>query len=417
MTTRALHLIDPVSAGWPACDALGTLLSRSAPGLEHEVVVVGGTPDMIAADRLSLPWSENIGAPLRKPWLGAPRLKARLGGPRTPDVVCAWSSGTLALAHLGARGFARFAMLSEPPPGLSAWSPERRLYRNAIGGAERLVFSTRFARSSWLAFGLPPGPTSVVPAPIDLSRIDRGSRRGIRDEWGVEERTGVILALGEPGACVQGQRSVYHAGIATLAGAINALVLPPDAWQLDRALRFTERHTGWWRLIIDERPPWKLLSACDAALWFGPARTPQGHSLRGPMSGVTGVAWAAASGCPVIAESHEMVLETLADGPVVHLCRTGDRIGVCGALLEALTPLNARRPVAPEFDSALAARHDPGAFAQRLSAEVLAACGHGVAPKTAAGTMGARVPIGESKPLAPVGGGAPRPTAPAGARP
>jgi len=409
-TTRALHLIDPVRAGWPACDALRTLLDCPGGEVEHEVVLVGAAPDMLMADRLGLRWSRRVPAPPRAAGAFANRTESLWSGHAAPDVLCTWSESTLLLGHGAGRRMKRLGVLIDPPAGIAKAPIRRRLLRGALGRTDRLVFSTRFARSAWLALGLPPGSTSVAPIPIDLGRLEPGARTRLREEWCVEDKTGVILAVAEPGSAVQAQRCVYHAGIATLAGARNALVLPPDADQLDRALRFTERHSGWWRLIVDDRPVWELLEACDAALWFGPPALPDGHSLRGPVPGGTGMAWAAASGCPVVAESHESILESLADGPRVHLCRSGNRIEVCSAILEALDPVNRGQGSVRSSDPVLAARHDPDAFARRITGEILAACGRGTAPSVEPGAV-----IGEAKVRVSGGRASIRATAPAGA--
>lgn len=187
-----------------------------------------------------------------------------------PDVIHAWSVEAAMAALLAAPGIPVRLTLSGVPP-LS------RCARIAAGWVLRKVswldaFSHP-ALESWapLLNGLPfPVVHSVAPAWWSGTPFTRSNSRGaLRTEWGVQDSDHVVWALGDDPTRIDARAFAYHIGVLALTGRSIVGVVSPSAAHLERGVRFTTRHNGAWRLLIDGRPPPAFVAACDAALAMG----------------------------------------------------------------------------------------------------------------------------------------------------
>ena len=76
----------------------------------------------------------------------------------------------------------------------------------------------------------------------------------------------MLLALADHPSLVDARRFIFHCGVMAVTGHRLVGVVPPGAAQLERAVRFTRRHHGAWRIVIDDTPTAALMGAADAAL-------------------------------------------------------------------------------------------------------------------------------------------------------
>lgn len=91
-------------------------------------------------------------------------------------------------------------------------------------------------------------------------------RAGVREGWGIQAGERVLLALADHPSLIDARRFIFHLGVMAVAGHRLVGVVPSSAAQLERAVRFTRRHHGAWRIVIDDTPTAVLMGAADAAL-------------------------------------------------------------------------------------------------------------------------------------------------------
>lgn len=306
MTARLLHLIDPGECAWPAMALLRGLISAGSAGVSHETLVIGGSGAAARAGSFGVDSSSRIAPILGRPMLAAPALKRYLSHRGGADVIVVWSVASAVMAHQRAGRTPVVTVLSVPPPpfeGAARWTIAAR----AIRRSALIVYPSAFLRDSWVArftlLGCPGTVTAPSPARRATHEADRAALRG---EWGVDAGTLVIASLGEPAAAIDAHAAVFAAGVLGVAGRAAAVVVPPDASRLDRALRFASRIRPHRRVIVDDRPVFEVLPGCDLALWYEPEgeATRPGGSVYTTALGAVSLAWAEASGVPIVAHDH-----------------------------------------------------------------------------------------------------------------
>ncbi len=340
MTIRALHLIDPRGAGWPALAALAALIRDRGErggdaGIESVVGLIVGGEDggLDSAARLGLKPDFVIAAPLGRLELAASTLRRKLQGLRpAPDVIHAWSAAALTLAALATAprsGPPISATLSQPPP--EGWDTIPRLSAarwRALASARKaraLLLTNRPAFDAWRLCSL--GPTHTTLAPLPIIECDTKARAALRAQWGLPKETLAIVATGEPAERLDARWFSFRAGVLTVSGLPAAIVLPRACRSLERALRYVERHNRSWRVIIDERPLPHLLCGCDMALWHAGGE----ECSSGEARGAYGLALAAAHGLPCVAEDHPLSRELLSRPLPPRLAPAGGGGGGDGA--------------------------------------------------------------------------------------
>lgn len=301
MALRVLHVVEPGSLDWPALAALGFLTDRAGPARDrHELLCVGGSPD---AERLR---QAGIDAPARV----TPAIGALAGADRTIerimrrtgpfDCVHAWSARAVQLAVASAGPTPVIGTLSAAP----AARPGRSL-RKALTRLAHLQFTHRSLSAAWQSWGAPALNASSSLLPLAIDRVAPGSRDGLRESWRVPEGEPVVLACGFPASAVNARWFSYQTGVMSVAGLRATVVIPDGAAQAERGLRFAQRHTEPWRVVLDRRPVWEVAPGADLALW----------SMDGVSAGLQegglcvtppdSLAWCAATGVPVVCEDHE----------------------------------------------------------------------------------------------------------------
>lgn len=380
-----LHLLDVASGGWSAARSLLALLEHGRPeAASHLVLLIGGTGD----ERTSLGWGlrphGRVAAPggaCERAWAGI-RQVVRAWAPI--DAICAWSEAALDAADRAAGHVPRVLVLTGPGRTPRRW--ERLPWLGGgLSRAGALVASGPGVLEHAVRRGLAPRHRSVwAPAPIEPSLLAWDRRAGTRARWGVNSQTAVLAALGEPESAVDARRAAYQAGVAAVAGCRQAILVPRAAGQLERALRFTERHRGHWRLIIEDRPLWELLPSCDGALWVGPEHAGAGSISAAPVAGTTGLAWASACGLPILAEDAPGAREALDGVPRARLVAQGDRMAFSRSMIE----MQRERP-APAPDQRVLAAHEPSIWARAVDDAIALVCGTGGAASPAHAIAGA----------------------------
>lgn len=345
MPARVLHLVDLEQSSWPALDLLGDLMRSGGCTLRHPALVIGGPDAGRDAQAHGIDPFDRFAPISGAAILGSRTLRRFLAIRREPDAIVAWSIRAVVMAHLAGVRAPVIAAMTLPPPafeGALQWTIAARALRRCA----LVVYPTAFLRDSWVArFTLLGCPGAVVaPAP----HIATGStRESLRAEWGADTGTVVIMALGEPIERVDAHAAVFAAGVLGVAGRSALVVAHPRSARLDRALRFAARIRPRRRVIVDDRPAPELLPACDLALWIEPegeATRPGGSAYTTPL-GAASLAWADATGLPIVAHEHPAWRSLLADSPRCIGVRERTRHDLTRAILAALEL--PKPPVAP----------------------------------------------------------------------
>lgn len=263
---RVLHLVDPGHGTWANLEALARLTGIHH-SVEHHVVTIGGVEGEARADRAGVKRIGSIHPPLSIPMSACSGLRQMLRHTNHTTVVHAWSSSVAFAARLaGWRG--RLITTLEVAPKQST-GLELALRKTLLRRCGRLIVGSTFERSDWLAAGAPIGAITIIPRPIAPQSHSDEQRQAIRKDWGVNNDTIIVASLDVPTQTVDAFRLVYVTGVAAVAKGTTHPILSRSALQLERAIRFTERHNGIWSLTVDHRDVSELISAIDLGIWFG----------------------------------------------------------------------------------------------------------------------------------------------------
>lgn len=252
----AVHIVEPRNTAWPVVESL------AASADPARVLLIGSSRDEALAHALGLRSVARVSPPLGHAplaWRGVRRWLAAAGALRAPITV--WSPGALAAAALAAPIAQTHARLSLPP----LHPLDAALARRFAHRAADIAFSAAACRDAWAGVlhdfdatleRTPPAPA----APTPLSRAE------LRHGWGASESDRVVLALGDSPRLIDAREFVARLGVMGVGGFPVIGIVPADAKHLERAVRFTRRHPGAWRLLIDDAPPPAILHACDLAV-------------------------------------------------------------------------------------------------------------------------------------------------------
>lgn len=229
-------------------------------------LLVGSSADERRAHALGLASVNRVVAPVGSAalaWRGVRRWLRALSAHEA--LVTAWSIGALAASCLAAPRSRVSLTLSVPPesPG------ERRLAAVFAPRADRVSFASASARDAWTQSlpGLRPFADAPLQRPTAPDSI-RGlwSRAEVRRGWGVSGKDRVVVALGDAPHLCDAREFVARLGVMGVGGFRVVGVVPSSARHLERALRFTRRHPGAWRLLVDDAPEPAVLAGCDLAM-------------------------------------------------------------------------------------------------------------------------------------------------------
>jgi len=91
-----------------------------------------------------------------------------------------------------------------------------------------------------------------------------------RCRWALDDATLLLGSLADCARCVNPMRLVFLCGALAVAGYHTAAIIPRGAPEIERALRFTERHGCTWQVVIDEGVPIDHLHTLDIGVWSAP---------------------------------------------------------------------------------------------------------------------------------------------------
>lgn len=259
MQSTVLHVVEPEATAWPVLAALA-----GAPG--GAVALLASSPGVRWAREMGVREVFAVHAPLGWSVLGWRGLRAADRRPGAPGAVRAWSLWAGAAAILAFPGRPVHLTLADPVPRRACTPAIRWVF----GRAASISFTSVRIREAWSthcpqdARALPLAP---LPAPQAASPAQRAAAR---TRWGVDDQTQVVWAASDRTNLADARVFVWHLGVMAVAGRRVAGLVPASARKLERALRFTERHAGAWRLIVDDAPPTSIAPGCDAALAASP---------------------------------------------------------------------------------------------------------------------------------------------------
>jgi len=303
---RVLHLLDPevrpaVLLGVAAL--IDADRARPARDTTHAVCAIGST-SVEAARRFGVDVDHVVPTSATRStrsWMG---LRRWLRGRPAFDRVQAWSLATGELAVSTTRRTPRCVSVSAPPPIETRALPRgvRKLLRDPsttllTPGAAMATMWRDAAESS----GVARARVGVIEPGVDAGRFADADRRATRLGWGVgDDATSVVATIADAPRCVDALLSMLTVGMAFEAGRSIRLLVMPDAVNMPRAERVV-RAAGKPEVMIvrpDAWEPWRTLRGCDMAL---------------VLSDGVNLAWAMASGTPIVAP------ESVAAGtPLVH---------------------------------------------------------------------------------------------------
>lgn len=260
---RTLHIVEPARTSWAM---MARLIGERRAG--DAVIVLGGSGGARVAELVGIRPSVRVAPALGCDplgWATVRRLVHRAGLDEF-EGVHAWSIGALGAARLAFPSVLACATLSSPPNRTTGCAA--RLSRRWIDACAGVRFSTVALRDAW-AFAL--GPSAINAGVL---HVDAGAARfaaatpasRAREQWRVSDDERVLLALADAPSFVDARRFIFHCGVVSIAGKRLVGVVPPQAMQMERAVRFTRRHHGAWRLVIDDTPMPHLLGCADAAM-------------------------------------------------------------------------------------------------------------------------------------------------------
>lgn len=322
---RVLHLLDSAS-DWPAVHGVWTLATFEP---EQHAVVVFGAPRLAALAASFGLVVDRVAAP------ASPRVLARLMDSRPrPNVIHAWSISA-ARRGLGVRPRADVVLSLWQRPVLGSLVV-RRSMRRTLGGCRSVVFTGQSLRNEYAEVAALGPDAMIVEAPVSPRLFSSSNREAIRRDWSVSADTTVIAIIADPQPSADARHIGYQAGVLSIAGRRSAAIVPPNARDIERAMRFRRHHRDReWEIVVEDRPIWDWLPACDACVWCDDGALRTGMlSKRDPPSPI-GVAWAAAAGVPIIAEDGEAVRALLGPEGATYVS-PGSRLELNRGLLRVI---------------------------------------------------------------------------------
>ncbi|MEO1130763.1 MAG: hypothetical protein AAFX05_13810 [Planctomycetota bacterium] len=307
--TRPLicHLLESDAENWPSQHAVAQLVDGDTSTFEHQVVLLGhGRPVFRLPSERRLPGGVT---PVRARAAALRRILRR-----PPTLIHAWSTSALSIAHRALPRTARMLSVTRPPSGTAASrSTDARVLQRCPRSVT--VFSSTAMEERWM--DVVRQRKRVVSLPVTAPNPD--ARAQLRAMWGVDGNTIVVVAIGEPSRNINAHSLVYAGGVQAVAGRPIVSVIPPEARDLERGLRFTERHHGLWRAIVHDAPTPAVLPGADLAIWKDDPACDFGAATRRAHLGLESLAWAAAFRVPIVAEDRTGVREMVGDDGAVFV--------------------------------------------------------------------------------------------------
>jgi hypothetical protein len=338
VAVRVLHIIDPDHGrtGVPTARLLAESF-RAHAHLHEDALVIGGTDAGRMAHAAGLDDVHRIAPATGSPLLALPAFRAFVGRRPPYRFIHAWSIATLALAAFALPGTPRFLTLTSPPTPRAAHWLRMLMHERPC---EILVISNAIRRTVCM-YGIPDDHVHVLRPGLGFDIIDHRAAPGLRSRWNLPPARRLIGVIAVPGDMADGWRASWILGGMMAAAADVAMVVPPAAHNLMRGISRANDLDWGDRLIVDEAAdePWRLLPACDAALFLGDDRDLADDGSRprprrrASIGGILPVLWAMASGVRIVAEAGYATGEVLESGHSADLVMPNDDWAIVQALL------------------------------------------------------------------------------------
>jgi len=332
MSDSDLNVLHVVGTDTPPArlETLKALYARPDLGRQRIVRFPGHRldyPGLGAIERRPLPFG------LR--WLASRRLRSAIPPTESP-VLHIWSP--MALAWLppaamsgkradGAKGRVRDRLLVDLEVPLDSRRLASGLSRLRSEATLRFVCPTNTVRRRLAAIGLPTEECVLIRDSVDFAAIEAARGHDVRSRLGLSPEHTVVLVLPpvlhETGALVAAWATM-------LLGQVRPdvrLIVPDAGREVDRVARLVESCGHQWilRLVGRRFALCELLAATDLAICLPPGHAP-----------LTGVAWAMATGRPIVASAVPATTELLVHGQNAWLCQADNPKDAARSLLQAL---------------------------------------------------------------------------------
>ena len=349
---------------------LRTLVACGDLGVRQRVVHVGRGHLRLAGpnDRVV-----HVRAPLDQAWVGARafrRMLRRLAIERgTPLILHVWSPVALDWVALPAAW--RWTLLAEAEPGTDLRRAGRWLNEGVSGSAVGFVGATARTCARLSEYGVPARNCVLIREFVDPVAFGRVDPAGLRERLALGADCKALAVL-PPASRASG--TFIAAWAALLVGKTREdirLLVPAAGRERDRVrgLLRSCRHEHVARHLDKGVSLAEVLAAADLAVYTPLADAP-----------VTGLAWAMASGCPLVASRIPAVTELLSDGENAWLCQPNSAHDAARRMLHALERPDESRQQAAAAQKQAARLFDQGRMlAQYGRAYASLAAGRGVA--------------------------------------
>ena len=258
-----LHILEPRSATPLAWQDIDLFMRQPFAGISHRVLQLGFDPayshNAIETLHPTFAVSSNL------PSATARRLRGVLATWSDVDAIHAWS--IQALTAVGHSKWSGPLIGTLPPHELTSCRSIGKREQASLKRASRLLCGSIWERDQWSALGCPLAQLQTLPLSPLVQNDQTTTGAEIRRKWALDDATLLLGSLADSARCVDPMHLVFLCGALAVAGYNAAAIVPRNAPEIERALRFTERHGCTWRVVVDEGVPNDHLYALDIGVW------------------------------------------------------------------------------------------------------------------------------------------------------
>ncbi|MBI5865020.1 MAG: glycosyltransferase [Planctomycetes bacterium] len=309
--TDAIRICHVLGADLDAvvADVRLTLCSRLTGGFSHSSVRVGGSPVRFA-----------------------PRT---IGSAPDADVFCAWSQQAVAWT---------LKRISAADDGVRAVLPARAAIASRVASTvdpeplSRIAFAAATAREQQLlaATGIAQESIALIRPGVDFRSLQPERRAAVRADLEIADDVAAILVLPPVMHATGGLNAAWSLLLAQRVASKLSMIVPGNDREIDRMVRMVDSvgRRGLLRLVGSRYELPELLVACDLAIYLPCGESP-----------TECLAWAMASGRPILASATPAVTELLSHELNAWLCRPGSIKNGAKRILEIVerNPADQRR--------------------------------------------------------------------------
>ncbi|MFH1746527.1 MAG: glycosyltransferase family 4 protein [Planctomycetota bacterium] len=248
-------------------------------------------------------------------------------------IVHVWSPAALKWCSALVRGDRRLVV--ELPPGESVRATACWLAEHPAPGLVKIICPSELTRQRLAYLGIPAARCALIRDPVDLAELEHIPRAQLRADLGLAPDQIAVVVLPPITRAAGSFVAAWAALVLEKACQGVRLVIPSggrEGWRvsrlvsscgLDALVRYVEPRTSLAELVV----------LADLAV-FLPTRDVS----------PSGLVWALAAGCPLVASATDVVREFTSEEQVAWLCRPGDPYDAVRQMLRVLEqPEEAKR--------------------------------------------------------------------------